>query len=60
MAEQRFYATGKRKSAIARVYMKAGKKPEHWKKTSERVAPVYEIKLQKATEPGEPDLQYLS
>lgn len=24
MAEQRFYATGKRKSAIARVYMKAG------------------------------------
>ena len=24
MAQQRFYATGKRKSAIARVYMKAG------------------------------------
>jgi len=24
MSEQRFYATGKRKSAIARVYMKAG------------------------------------
>jgi small subunit ribosomal protein S9 len=24
MAEQRYYATGKRKSAIARVYMKAG------------------------------------
>ena len=24
MAEQRFYATGKRKSSIARVYMKAG------------------------------------
>jgi len=24
MAEQRFYATGKRKSAIARVYMKSG------------------------------------
>ncbi|OGP67795.1 MAG: 30S ribosomal protein S9 [Deltaproteobacteria bacterium RBG_16_44_11] len=25
MSEQRYYATGKRKSAIARVYMKAGK-----------------------------------
>lgn len=37
------------------VYMKAGKKPEHWKKTSERVDPVYDIKIQKATEPGEPD-----
>lgn len=24
MAEQRYYATGKRKSAIARVYMKSG------------------------------------
>ncbi len=24
MTQQRFYATGKRKSAIARVYMKAG------------------------------------
>ncbi len=41
------------------VYKEAGKKPEHWKKTSDSVDPAYNIEIQKATEPGEPDTAIL-
>jgi hypothetical protein len=35
------------------VYKESGKKPEHWKKTSESVDPAYDIEIQKSAGPGE-------